>query len=202
MTQSTIATAADYADAMLTARKAKNVLTGIIAALILAQLAVFFLLRYKFDPEAHRRAVDYLQYLLGGIDFLGLIAPLVLGVVLLLIVAIMLVGRLIGVSRLVSAFLWCVVLGALLFPWQALLINQSFTSTEFKIPGVLYTWAELLARVRAHPEGIRQMLLFWSRFVGWPVLALLVLVTIQVSSRRGLRQALGEVPPQPFPHAS
>ncbi|MGD1277892.1 MAG: hypothetical protein ABR964_11815 [Tepidisphaeraceae bacterium] len=200
--QSTIATAADYAEAMLTARKAKNLLAGIIAALILVQLVVFFLLRYRFDPATHTRAVDYLKYLIGATDFLGLITPVVLAVVLLLMVAIMLVGRLIGVSRLLGAFLWCIVLGVLLFPWQAFLINQSFTSPEFKIPGVLYTWAELLARVRAHPEDIHHTLLFWARFVGWPVLSLLVLVTIHLNSRRGLRQALGEVPPQPFPRAS
>ena len=60
--------------------------------------------------------------------------------VILLIAKIMLVGRLIGVAQVTSAFIWCVFLVVLLFPWQAFLQSTDFTG-DFKIPGVLYTWA-------------------------------------------------------------
>jgi hypothetical protein len=197
MTQSAIATAADYADAMLTARKAKNILWFITFCLLVGELALFFVARYKIDLSVDTKHTDCLKYVIGGIDFLGVITPAILSIVLLLIVSIMLVGRLIGVSRLVSAFLWCVLLALLLFPWQAFLANQTFTSPEFKIPGVLYNWAELLARARLHPVSIQQKILFWSRFVGWPFVALVILTVIQSQSQRGLRQALGEIPPEP-----
>src|SRR5690606_19841232 len=49
MTQNTIATAADYADAMITARRAKNWLFGILLLILLAQLAIFFTV--AFGPE-------------------------------------------------------------------------------------------------------------------------------------------------------
>ena len=124
-----------------------------------------------------------------------------LGIVLLLIVVIMLVGRLIGVSRVVSAFLWCTVLAVLLFPWQAFLINQTFSSPEFKIPGVLYNWVELAARAKAHPANKYEWL-FWGRFVAWPVATLVILLIVQGNSQRGLRQALGEIPPKPFPRTT
>jgi hypothetical protein len=196
MTQSAIATAADYADAMLTARKAKNILWTITFFMVLGQLGLFFLARYKVDLTIENRHTDWMKYAIGGIEFLGVITPAVLAIVLLLIVSIMLVGRLIGVSRLVSAFIWCVVLALLLFPWQAFLANQTFTSPEFKIPGVLYNWGELLARARSQPVGLLHENLFWSRFVGWPVAALIILLMIQAQSQRGLKQALGEIPPE------
>jgi hypothetical protein len=199
MTQSAIATAADYADAMLTARKAKQIVWSILAVLLCAQIALFFVARYRVDPANTNHFTDLLKYITGGIDFLGMVLTIVLAIDLLLIVVIMLVGRLIGVSRVLSAFLWCVVLAVLLFPWQAFLVNQTFSSPEFKVPGVLYNWAELVARARVHPAGHQATFLFWARFVGWPAASLVILMIIQASSQRGLRQALGEIPPKPFP---
>ncbi len=190
MTQSAIATAADYAEAMLCARKAKNILWLLMIAVVLAQPAIFLVARYKIDISGSGPAVDGLHYLVAAIDFLGIATPLVLGVVLLLLTAIMLVGRLIGVSRVTAAFIWCVVLAVLLFPWQAFLANATLTSPE--LPGALYTWVELVARARIHPAGMAAALLFWTRFVGWPMVALIILVVIQADSRRGLRMALGE----------
>ena len=37
-----------------------------------------------------------------------------------------------------------------------------------------------------------QLVLKWSRFVVFPIIAVLILLAIQVKSNRGLRQALGE----------
>src|SRR5580692_578154 len=127
MNESTVA-AADYADALITARKAKNILALIILLMLCFQLAFFFLTRYKVSLDSQPRLFDFLKYVVGLIDFLGVTAPIVLAIVLLFIVLIMLNGRLLGVSRVVSAFVWCIVLLVLLFPWQAFLINQTFTS--------------------------------------------------------------------------
>lgn len=203
MIQSAIATAADYADAMITTRRAKNILFGIILVMLLVQLALFLAARYWIDlggPTLSNGAnpstrladwLDKLKYLVGLIDFLGVAAPILLAVVLLLLTLIMLVGRLVGVSHLVSSFLWCVVLILLLFPWQAFLINQTFTSSEFKFAGVLYNWQEVVMRARLHPTGA-MALSFWGRFIVAPVIALILLLTIQMQSRRGLRLAFGE----------
>lgn len=208
MPGSIIANIADYADALLTTRKARNVLVLLLLVMLLFQLALFFTVRYKIQiapggpagmagPTAavtHQTPavlIDFLKYLTGLIDFGGVVVPFVLAVDLWLIVSIMLMGRLLGVSRLVTALLWCVILLALLFPWQAFLNNQTFTSTEFKIPGVLYTWAELAVRGRIHPAGVRPSILYWARFVGWPIVAILIVLAIQHQSRLGLRSAMG-----------
>ncbi|MGA2583745.1 MAG: hypothetical protein ABSG31_10750 [Tepidisphaeraceae bacterium] len=194
MNDRTISALADYADAMLAARRAKNLLFLVILLILLSQISIFLIGRYQIDFSEANNRDDFLRYWIGVTDFLGIIAPVVLGVDLLLILAIMLVGRLIGVANLVWAFLWCVVLAILLFPWQAFLINATFTSPEFRIPGVLYNWAELILRVREHDSGWKLVGLFWARLVGFPVVALAVLLKIQMGSRRGMRLALGEAP--------
>jgi hypothetical protein len=198
MAQSHIATAADYADAMMTARRAKSVLFLILLVVLLAQLALFFVARYTnyvipstadatTQPAAYGpNAPDATRYVLGVTTFLGMILPTVLAIVLLLILMIMVVGRLIGVSRLVSAFIWCLILGVFLFPWQAF-----FSNAWFKVPGVLFTWDEM--RHAKFGEGsMPEMTLHWARFVVFPVLALIILLAVQIKSNRGLGLALGE----------
>jgi hypothetical protein len=171
--------------------------------------------RQKPDPQAAlSKGLIGAKYLVHVTDFLGIALAMVLTMVLALIVGIMLVGRLIGVARVMSAFIWSLVLVALLFPWQSLLSNPALhpdvapTPTanvtpadklppdqDFKIPGVLYTWGELIhPRVGANfaVNDTRQAILHWSRYLVFPLIALIILLSIQVRSSRGLRMALGE----------
>ena len=257
-TTATIAVAADYADAMMTARRAKNWLFILLLLVLLTQLTIFFLLRFKVirlgdqgtvpvptavdvntQPESTTQlesttqpgdadtqpAVaanvettsksflvdDVLRYVIPVTDFLGVTLAVVLGIVLLLIVTIMLVGRLIGVSHVTSAFVWCVLLTAMMFPWQAFLLGtyrparsagevspgqydaRRFESDPpFKIPGALYTWEVLRRDYDFDHDSVAQDVLKWARFAGFPVLALLLLLMVQAKSSRGLKYALGE----------
>lgn len=229
--QTTIATAADYADAMIIARRAKNWLFGLLLLILLAQIAIFFVARYTQaldgavsasvtpvgqtptvqveattapaepvtvpveEAPPQSGAAQKLEYLIGGTTFIGMGAVLVMAVVLLLIVLIMLIGRLIGVSRVTSALIWSIILGVLLFPWQAFLNYPGLAGTDFRIPGVLYTWSEVAQQARFGLDGsmdLMMQVLKWARFVGFPVLALLLLLMIQTKSSRGLKLALGE----------
>lgn len=228
-----IATAADYADAMLTARRAKGWLFVILLVILLAQLAIFFVVAYgpatstayarpglaepieSAEMPVTQPALDnalpptsvedrpklsyVLEYLIDATTFIGLGTSLVMAIVLLLIVLIMLIGRLIGVSRLTSAFVWCIVLIVLLLPWQALLTFEGskpgIKDPDFRIPGVLMTWSELAAHGRDTTEpgvDLAAKILKWSRFAGFPVVAVLVLLIVNTKSNRGLRLALGE----------
>jgi hypothetical protein len=221
MPPSNIATAADYADAMMIARRAKNLLFLLLMLMLIGQIAIFIVAR-KTDyilptataslggtattvpattqpVVANSLVVGAIRYLTALIDFLGIVLAIVLAVVLMLITKIMLVGRLIGVAQVTSAFVWCVVLLVLLFPWQSFLQNEDFTG-DFKIPGVLYTWAEVThptlgAKFNMNPGselGTNQTILRWARFAGFPALSLVLLLMIQAKSSRGLRAALGE----------
>jgi hypothetical protein len=223
MATSPIATAADYADAMMSARRAKNVLFLLIVLSLVAQIAIFFLLRQKPDlvptisdpvtaapslaatqpatPKLAARVVEYLVVLTG---FMGIALSIVLAAVLLLLVTIMLVGRLIGVSRVTSSFIWCLILIVLLFPWQTMLISPTSTPyfgessdhAEFRVPGVLYTWGEIVQPARgAHFTSSMSTFSYlrWARFVGFPIVAIVITLMVQSKSSRGLRLALGEV---------
>jgi hypothetical protein len=233
---SNVATAADYADAMMIARRAKNWLFLLLLIFLLAQIAIFFVARktnlvfpaaptpqpslsqtdltvatrpvtiattQKATSVSVERATlinQTFMYVTALIDFLGVVLVILLAVTLLLIVNIMLVGRLIGLAQVTSAWIWCVLLAALLFPWQSFLQDPNFKA-DFKLPGVLYTWTEL-----AHPtHGARfgltdaganvelpEKILKWARFVGFPVLSVVMLLMIQAKSSRGLRASLGE----------
>ena len=99
------------------------------------------------------RNLDYMQYATGLAVFLGLTFSILLAMVLWLIVKIMLVGRLIGVSRLTSAFIWSLVIVLLLFPWQAFLGSAQFHDPSFKLPGVIYTWPELMRDAKLGTPG-------------------------------------------------
>ena len=223
MPPSNIATAADYADAMMIARRAKNFLFLLLLVMLLAQISVFLVARLTDQilpandaslagtisvtpttaPAATTQPVvapsalivPVLRYLTAIIDFLGIVAAILLAVVLSLIMKIMLVGRLIGVAQVTSAFIRCAFLVLLLFPWQAFLQNTDFKG-DFKVPGVLYTWPELThATIGAKfvATGFDSFTIQrWARFVGIPAFAVILLLTVQAKSSRGLRAALGE----------
>lgn len=199
-----IATAADYADAMLTARRAKNIIVLLLLLLLLGQLAVFFVVKYTtVIPQPSQattqpdRTSDMLHYLASGGLFLGVTLSIVLGFVLLLIVNIMLVGRLIGVGRLTSAYILSLLLLVFMFPWQAFLNDVGLTPDRaaFKLPGVLYTWTELTHSTegaRFSNDDVWKAGLKWTRFVAYPLVGVVLLLAIQAKSNRGMRQALGE----------
>lgn len=225
MIPSEIATAADYAQALMTVRRAKNVLALVIGIVLVGQIALFLLAHFhrgalppaqglagsllsvnspdSFGPgviggpdvSASRVAPlwDWVHYLVGLSGFVGIAATLVWAVSLLMVLGILLVGRLIGVSWLIRSFFWCVVLIVMIFPWQAFLNNSTFTAPEFKIPGVLYTWNELMVTAAWNPADNWEMTwLHWGRFALYPLLAIAITLNVHRQSSRGLRMALGE----------
>jgi len=211
-----LATAADYADALLTARRSKNVIALLLLLLVLLQLAVFLSLKFWIGPEGVEKLlavgspatqvvaelttkpasppplVDLFKYVSSASMLLGLILSVLLSLSLLLIAHIMLVGRLIGVSSVISSVVLSLLLMLILFPWQTLLVTQNLSNGNFVFPGVFYSWSEVAARAHSTPANALEQVLYWARFVGWPMLAILLVLRIQIRSGRGLRQALGE----------
>jgi hypothetical protein len=215
MDDSTIATSADYADAMLVARRAKNWLFLILLLVLLIEIALFFIARYTtaiapayttaaatsqavtapattLPAQSTLSSADKIRYLNGLTTFIGTVLPVLLSFVLLIILHIMLVGRLIGVSRVTSAYVWCLVLMLILFPWQAF-FGASTNPTDFRFPGVLFTWDDLML-AKFPTTDLSYAILKWARFFIWPLVALILLLVVQVKSSRGVKQALGESP--------
>src|SRR5262249_18292157 len=145
----------------------------VLLVVLLAQLALFFTVRFSdvFDsylvlhpapqamsavdattqavtqPSPEKRAFrsDMLHYwLIAVADFLGVAGTIVLMLDLALMAGTMIVARVIGTAYATSAFIWSAVLLVLIFPWQAILNNVGYGETDFRVPGVLYTWNELV----------------------------------------------------------
>ena len=200
-----IATAADYADALLVARTARNWIFTALLVMLLAQMGLFFVYRYSHAldpgvtavtrPALPADAPSILHYGLSLFGFAAVVLTIVLSLDLLLILHVMLIGRLIGVSHMTKAWLATVVLAVLLFPWQAFLNNADLTATEFRIPGVIFTWEELVKYARFPTREFAVAALRWTRFVVAPVAAIVLLFAIQSRASRGLRLALGEEKP-------
>lgn len=211
MTDSTKALA-DYADAILAGRRAKNWLFLVLLITLVLELTLFFVARYTtfLEPASAattRPAVDaraWLQYLVALAAFSGMIGSLLLTIVLFALTMIMLTVRTLGVGKLTSAFVWSAVLLVLMFPWQTILAGPTVSTKEgviadFKVPGVIYTWSEF-----NHPTlGVQfdsepffpHAFLRWARFAGCPMVALIILLCVQVKSGKGIRSALGEDQP-------
>lgn len=277
--QMTQAVAADYAEAMQVARRAKNALFLFLALVLLIQLGVFFTVRYvpgvKIRGEAamavrsagapvvpnagpttapsaasadsessgdrttqpatapatapaarpnaagaeHRPTAAEIatelssvpfDYVIAATDLLGVILSIAMAAILFAIIMMVLVGKprnLIGVSHVTGAFCWSILLVVLLFPWQSLLnINvtgpavtslpagdqRGAEAQDMKIPGVLYTYSELVRDYDFPSEPPQYAILKWSRFVAFPALSLIILLMVQGRSSRGMRSAVGE----------
>lgn len=214
MTQTSIATSADYADALLVARRGKHLLFLLLLLMLLGQIAFFFVARYtNIIPPATAtaaatmattapaeavqptRAALALNYVTSLMTFFGMILPILLAFDLLLILNIMLVGRLLGLARTTSAFLWCLLLMLLLFPVQSF-FGGTTDAGDFRLPGLLYTWNELLLYAKFPTDRPEFAVMKWARFVVMPLVAIILLAVIQIKSNRGLRQALGEATPE------
>jgi hypothetical protein len=174
----------DFAAALGTTMRIRSWLVLLLLLVLLGELTLFFL--YRYVDAWQPRVVDLLKYCMGVIEFAGVCMGLLLMVDLLVALNIVLAGRLGGAVHLVRALVWSTIAAILLFPWQAFLANEQFTSSAFKIPGVLYTWQELTVRARWNSASLNiwQALLFWARFVGFPAAAVVVLAAVQFHSGR------------------
>jgi hypothetical protein len=222
-TQTTIATAADYADAMFIARRGRTIFGMVVIAMLLIQLAIFATYRFSSaldkyieTPAASSASPStattapttmaavpegnfgrqMLKYIIGLSGFFGLMFSILLSLTLLLLLNIMLIGRLIGISHVTSAFMWSLVVLVLVFPWQAFMNNQDLTRPEFKVPGVLYNWDEVTHNANFEwSQGLHVNVLRWARFLIMPIVTLVLVLTVLTKSGKGLRMALGEASP-------
>jgi len=223
MLEPSIAAKADYADAILVARRAKNWLFLLLLIVLVGEIVLFFVANKTTfietgslapaattQPLTNGRTPAVLQYLVALFGFAGVAGSLLLSIVLILLVKIMLTARTLGVGRVTSAFIWSTLLIILLFPWQAILAGPTISASpdamanDFKIPGVIYTWSELMhptlgAKFTQTDLRTELKVLRWARFVGFPVLATMILLSVQVKSSMGIKAAIGGDEPTPDP---
>ncbi|HUW81433.1 MAG TPA: hypothetical protein VMZ31_01405 [Phycisphaerae bacterium] len=101
--------------------------------------------------------------------FLGLIAACLLVISYFIGLNVCLAGRLGGARGMTSAFFWSVLLLALLFPWQHLLLGATV-----QVPGVFYSFEDLQQLASSSPSGMIANIEHYTRYLGYPVLAILI----------------------------
>lgn len=199
-TNAPIAFAADYADALLVLRRAKGFIELVLFLMLALQVGLFAWVKFGNALPGSNSATqpsistDALNYLTALSLTLGLILGILLPVVLILIHHVMLVGRLIGLGKVTSSIVWSIFLFLMLFPWQTMLATASLARPDVVVPGVLYSWHELSTRGRFDNGAGLETMIHWFRFIGAPVVAMIVLLVVRIGSGRGIRLALGETP--------
>ena len=139
-----------------------------------------------FDADAAGKFSNWYyltELMLPLAEFLGQVSCALLTVAFLFATLVALSGGLGGVRGSIAAFFWTLVLLAMLFPWSRWLGGEG---DLIQVPGVYYTFAEL----RNIPTGFHTQLaevLHYVRYLGYPLLALLIALTGNARFARGYR---------------
>ncbi|MBN1511405.1 MAG: hypothetical protein JXB13_05275 [Phycisphaerae bacterium] len=202
------ATLRDYEGALRTIRGARGVFLLFLILSLLVHLAAFASVRWgnilgaaaqveagiastqpgvesqeASEPDkAGRTAMvaNLIELLLPLAEFVGQVSCALLALCFLASAQVCLAGGLGGVRGSLSAFFWMLVLLALLFPWAR------WFHGEYQVPGVFLAFAELKDYKPESPNTLTQVLSY-LRFLGYPLLALLIAFVGDSRYGRGYR---------------
>jgi predicted membrane-bound spermidine synthase len=206
----------EYCDAFRSVRAAKNLFWWLIAAAIVVQLAAFVLVNFVgvIDPlygsagasrtaqaaDAARRWDDLLHWALPATKFLALVSGMLLSLVLLVAVKLSLVGRLGGVAGLISAFFWSLLLLAIVTPWQQVMDGAVTCGALYNLGELTKAAGKVKSDWGAKGVSVFDQVLFHARFVAFPLVALLVWLTVHRKFARGHRGMNLPRPAEVLPH--
>ena len=123
----------------------------------------------------------------------GVIAVSSQAIIVFVTLLIVLVAQAPGVAQITRSLIWSVLLLFMFMPWQ-------YLAPHFPIPGVIYSYDELLERVGPVVAGMNlngdhvypyQIWLVYGRFLVWPIVGLFVLLITSERYRAGVMIAIG-----------
>ncbi len=191
-----------YRTAFGTIRAAKNWFWWLILACLVIQFAGFVLVRFwgvidkapavvavAADEDAATRADTWyraLGWFLPATKFTGMVSGMLLALTLLLAVKIALLGRAGGVAGFIGAFFWSLLLLVFLIPWQQV------TRTTFA-SGALHNLDYLIEQTRSVTWNAKDVswfdqVMYYARFVAYPLFVVLLQLVVQVKFARGHRR--------------
>jgi len=141
------------------------------------------------DEVEHAMIYHVIELVLPLSQFIGQVSCGALLLCYLLAVNVALSGRLGGVRGSVAAFFWMVVLLALLFPWERWLGG---VRGDVQVPGVYATFADL-THLPGDFAGLSSQIIHYARYLGYPVLVLLIAVAGDRRYARAYRLAQRQI---------
>lgn len=204
----------EYVDAMSSVRCAKNLLLLVVLLCIAVQLAAAAAVEFYGVIDATRPAAaeaalaatqpttspsaqdasqaatvrGALFWLMPLTRFLAPVSAILAAAVLALAVLLVLVGHLGGARGYVSAFLWMLVLTAMLMPWQRMFHGTLASGALFGLDDLEREVARFRPAWGAGPVEMQTKVLHWSRFLGYPGVALLVWLLVAIKSAMAARK--------------
>lgn len=216
--------ATEFALAMRSVKRAKNIFLWLILLCLLAQGAGFVLGAFTqlgprpivapnhVEPAATTQPADssasspgdepttwndLLRWVLPAAKFLAMAATFLLLAPLWFAALVALQRQGAGVGSFIGSLFWALVLLAMVFPWQQLLRTSLAC-------GALYNFGDLriaLDHVRADGAGLWDHVLFYLRFAAYPLVTFVVWLIVQLKFAAGYSRGMstGEVRTPPVP---
>jgi hypothetical protein len=206
------ANVSDCVAAMRSVRCAKNVLSLLIVTAVVAVLGGFGLLTFTehldgalYAPapaagdadqpsaapaKAQQEAEAWRAPTAAAMTIAKVVAPLaaaVAVVALMLGVLVVLVGRLDGAGGLCSALFWALILLVILVPWQAILPDTGAQGAVYSLEA-LAPQAEAVVKAAGPAANTQSTVLYYVRYAGYPVVAFLAWLMMQVSFAGGYKR--------------
>ena len=191
----------EYRTAFGTVRAAKNWFWWLILAAIVVQIVSFMLIRFggvidaapdvavaAADDEGAAAGVWYeiFRWALPATKFIAVAAGMLLVLTLMFATKLSLLGRLGGVGGFVGALFWSMLLWVFLIPWQQVTRSSVACGALCNLEGLL----RQTDRVVWNGEGVSWVLhvLYYVRFLAYPVFVILLLLVVQSKFARGYRR--------------
>jgi len=209
----------EYVAAFRSVKAGKNVFMFILAGTILLQLAGFILVdlagvidevqaapadvrpaatsqEIREQAEAHAvaagRATQWqviLKWVFPATKFLAFASCVLAVLTVMFAVKLSLLGRLGGIAGFMSAFLWSLILLAAVTPWQQILNSALACGALYNLKE-LTTWArQVKASWGAANGDLLDWMLYYARFIAYPVITLLIWLLVMVKFARGYKDS-------------
>ncbi len=215
-----------YAEAFVSVRAAKNIFWWLIAAAIVVQLTCFILVNFvgvldaNYTPapaasatqpvtaesEDHGDAVQastiwtgVMHWLLPATKFMALVMSVLLVLTLMFAVKLSLLGRLGGVVWMMSAMFWSMILLAIMTPWQQMFGGAVACGATYNLGELIDFTKQIKSSWGADQVSAISQVVYYARFVAYPIVALAVWLAVQFKFAKGYEQMKLTTRPTPTP---
>ena len=186
---------ADFAKALRSVRTMRRLLLLLLALSLLAAVVAFVLVDMVKIQESNGDAVKTLVWVLEAGKFLGVALGLLLLLNCLFAVSLSLLGQQGAPGGFIGAFHWALILLALLIPWQDVLAPTFACGATFSLSELGKAMTDVKGGEIDWGEDWFDVILYYGRFLAYPILALLVLLVAARKFHRGYRPLKAQAAP-------